>query len=150
MSISEYWEKFLKDTNQNPDEVGFSGELSFDGNSVSGPERLTLVLNDKKTAVFTAFDSYGINREQLPVSGELYIVEDASGKPACIIEVTDVNLIPFGEISWGIASREGEDETLEEWREKTRELMEEEGDICGFEFNDSSKLVCEIFRVIYR
>ena len=150
MSISEYWEKFLRESKQNPDEVGFSGEMVFDGNAVSGTERLSLVLGGKKTAMFSAFDSYGINREPLPVSGELYIVEDAAGEPKCIVEITDVNLVPFSEVSWNLAERDGEDENLAAWREKTRELMEDEAAVCGFEFTDSSKLVCEIFRVIYR
>lgn len=152
MSISEYWEKFLKESNQNPDEVGFAGEISFDveGNPIASSERLALVLGEKKTAMFSAFESYEINREQLPVSGEMFIVENSSEEPCGIIEVTDVNVVPFNDISWELASRDGENSNLEEWREKMHDLMEDEAAICGFEFNESSKIVCEIFRVIYR
>jgi len=152
MTIGEYWEKFLKDSNQNPDEVGFSGEMSFEveKNPVASAERLALVLGGKKTAMFSAYDSYEINMENLPVSGEMYIVEDSEGEPRAILELVGVSVIPFGDISWELASRDGEDSNLEEWREKTRDLMEDEAAICGFDFTDSSKVVCEIFRIIYR
>lgn len=149
MGINEYWENFLKDTNQNPDEVGFSGEIDFE-NGIVGEEQLSLVLLGKRTANFSAFDSYSINREPLPVSGEMYIVENNNGEPKCIIELTDVNVIPFNEISWQLAQRDGENENLEEWKEKQRELMEDEAAICGFEFKEDSKIVCEVFKVIYR
>ena len=150
MTIGEYWDKFLAESKQNPDEVGFSGELSFAERGVVGNEQLALVLSGKRTVTFTAFDSYAINREPLPVSGEVFIVEDKDGEPRGIVEVTDGSVIPFGEITWELARREGEDESLEEWREKQRDYMEDEAALCGFEFTDSSKVVCEVFRLIYR
>ena len=152
MTIGEYWEKYLKESNQNADEVGFSGEISFEveKNPIVGTERLALVLGGKKTVMFSAYDSYGINMENLPVSGEMYIVEDSTNEPRAIIEIVSVNVIPFCDISWELASRDGEDSSFDEWREKTLDLMEDEAALCGFDFKPDSKVVCEIFRVVYR
>ncbi|MBQ7158131.1 MAG: ASCH domain-containing protein [Treponema sp.] len=146
----QYWEAYLASTNQKKDEAAFSGELMFEDNGFTGLNQLALILGGQKTAVFSAFPAYEINREPLPVAGEVYIVEDGNGKPRCIIEVTDVNVIPFGDVSWEMAECEGEDENLESWRQKQREYMGDEAELCGFDFNDSTKVVFEVFKVIYR
>ncbi len=148
--IEEYWEKFLAESGQNKDEVGFSGELMFENGGNTGDEQLALVLGGEKTAAFSPFPAYAINGEPLPVAGEIYIVEDRNGSPRCIIEITSVNVIPFKDVTWEMAQKEGEDTCLEDWKAKESEFLQDEADLCGFEFNDETKLVFEIFRVIYR
>lgn len=150
MTPEEFWEKYLEDTKQSPEEAAYSGELVFASSGITGIEQLSLVLAGKRTVSFSAFPAYEINREPVPVPGEVYIVENEEEEPSCIIELVDVKVIPFDEISWELASREGEDENLEQWRDKQREYMEEEADICGFDFDGKTPIVCEIFRVIYR
>ncbi len=148
--INDYWQKFLKDSGRNPEETGFSGEMAFEDRGITGDEQLRLLLSGAKTAAFSPFPAYSINREPLPVPGELYIAEDRDGNPCAIVELVDVQTIPFGQISWELASRDGEDESMEAWREKEKEYMEEEGRLCGFDFSDETPVVCEIMRVIYR
>lgn len=148
--IQDFWNDFLEKTNQNEDEVGFSGELQFEDNNFTGLEKLNLVFSGKKTVIFSPFEAYAINREPMPLNGEVYIVEDRNKEPRCIIEVTDVLVLPFNDVGWELARQEGEDENLEQWREKQREYMKDEADLCGFEFNDSSKVVAQIFHVVYR
>ena len=148
--IEEYWEGFLKSSGQNKDEVGFSGELVFENEGNTGEEQLALVLSGEKTASFTPFPAYAINFEPLPVAGEIYIVEDRNGSPKCIIEITNVSVIPFNEVTWEMARQEGEDENLQQWQDKQREFLAEEAEICGFDFTEETQLVFEIFRVIYR
>ncbi len=150
MTCEEFWEKYLTDSKLSREDAAYSGEMLFENSSVTGTEQLDLVLRGQRTASFSAFPAYEINREPVPVAGEVYIVEDGDEEPRCIIELVDVKVVPFGEISWELASKEGEDENLEQWRDKQREYMEEEADLCGFEFNDETPVVCEIFRVIYR
>ena len=150
MGIAEYWKKFLSETGRNPDETGFSGEMVFEGEGVVGFQRLSLVLSGKRTASFSAFESYALNREMIPVSGELYIVENLDGEPCAILELTNVSVIPFYEIPWDLARRDGESATLDEWREKMRESLEDEGALCGFDVDEKTRVVCEIFRVIFQ
>lgn len=149
MTISEYWKKFLDSRGLKEDEAGFSGEFSFEPN-FTGEQQLFLLLNGKKTAAFSTFESYGINMEPLPVTGELYIVENKDGEPKAIIEVTDVIVRPFCEITWELAQKDGENENLEEWKDRQKEYFEEEAAICGFDFTESSKILCQQFNVIYR
>ncbi len=150
MTVQEFWEDYLKKTNQNPKETVFSGELFFEDRGVTGQEQLALVLSGAKTAMFRPYESYEINLEPLPISGEVYVVLNSNDEPVCIIELTDVNVIPFNEIPWGLAQKDGENENLTDWKDKMSEQIQEEADICGFSFTDETKIVCEVFKVIFR
>ena len=149
MDIQEYWNKYLEKSHQKPEEATYSGELSFEDSSLVGNEQLNLLLSGRKTASFTPLEVFEINMEPLPIAGEVYIVLDREEKPQCIIEVTDVKVIPLSEISWELAKQDGENENLQEWQEKMEEFLQDEADICGFEAKKDSKIVCEIYRKIY-
>lgn len=146
--LDEYWNKFLSDTNRNPEDR-CSGDLNFEAKGFVCDELNTLLLTGKKTAFFSSFATFTIDQEPLPVSGELYIVLDRAENPLCVIEIESVNVIPFNEITWGMAQKEGEDNNLEEWREKHQEYLEEEGHILGFEFTPDIKMVYQTFKVVY-
>lgn len=147
--LDEYWNKFLKETGRDPEEK-CAGDLFFEAKGFVGDELVSLVLGGKKTAFFSSYASYEIDMEPLPISGELYIVLDRAGNPRCVIELDSVNILPFNEITWGMAQKEGEDENLQQWREKKQESLEDEGDILGFTFSPDIKLVFQVFHVVYR
>lgn len=147
--IDEYWNKFIKDTGRS-EEDRCAGDLNFEAKGFVGDELISLVLADKKTAFFTSWATYAIDQEPLPISGELYVVLDRANNPRCVIEVESVNVIPFNEVTWGMAQKEGEDEDLTQWRERKQEYLEDEGAILGFEFTPDIKLVYQTFKVIYR
>ena len=147
--LDEYWNKFLKETGRSEDQK-CSGDLCFDAYGFVGDELVSLILAGKKTAFFSSFPSFEIDMEPLPLSGELYIVVDRSNNPVCVIEIDNVSLIPFREVTWGMAQKEGEDENLDQWREKHKEYLEDEGAVLGFEFSPDIKLVFQVFHVVYR
>lgn len=147
--LDEYWNKFLSDTGRSPEDR-CSGDLTFEAKGFAGDQMISLILNNQKTAFFSSFATFQIDGEPLPVSGELYTILDRNNNPACIIEITDVNIIPYNEVTWGMAQKEGEDENLEQWRERKQEILEDEGAILGFEFYPDIKLVFQVFKVIYR
>ncbi|MBQ4379557.1 MAG: ASCH domain-containing protein [Treponema sp.] len=150
MTVQEFWENYLKESGKTKEESVFSGELSFEDTGLTGHEQLALVLSGAKTAMFRPYESFEINMEPLPLSEEVYVVLNSEGEPSCIIELTDVNIIPFCEIPWGLARKDGENENLTEWQDKMREQIQDEADICGFNFREDTKIVCEVFRVIYK
>ena len=146
--LDEYWNKFLTETGRSPDER-CSGDLHFEAKGFVGDELISLVLSGHKTAIFSSYATFAIDQEPLPVSGELYIILDRAENPVCVIETESVNIIPFNEVTWGMAVKEGEDENLEQWREKKQEYLEDEGAILGFEFTPDIKLVFQTFKVVY-
>ena len=147
--LDEYWNKFLKETNRSADDK-CAGDLNFEAKGFVSDELIALVLSGKKTAFFTSWATYAIDKEPLPISGELYIVVDRANNPRCVIETESVNIVPFNEVTWPMAQREGEDESLEVWKEKKQEYLDDEGAILGFEFTPDIKLVYQTFRVIYK
>ena len=147
--LDEYWEKFIKETGRSEDDK-CSGDLSFEARGFVGDELISLILSGKKTAFFSSYPTFQIDMEPLPLSGELYIVVDRAGNPVCVIEIDNVSLVPFNEVTWGMAQKEGEDENLEQWRQKHQEYLEDEGDVLGFEFTPDIKLVFQVFHVVYR
>ena len=147
--LDEYWNKFLKETNRSADDK-CAGDLNFEAKGFVSDELIALVLSGKKTAFFTSWATYAIDKEPLPISGELYIVVDRAINPRCVIETESVNIVPFNEVTWPMAQREGEDESLEVWKEKKQEYLDDEGAILGFEFTPDIKLVYQTFRVIYK
>ncbi len=147
--LDEYWERFLKETNRDPDDR-CAGDLFFEAKGFVGTELTALVLAGKKTAIFTSYSTFAIDGEPLPMSGELYLVTDKKNAPVCVIEFENVEIVPYNEVTWEMAKLEGEDETLEAWREKTKEYLEDEGSIVGFDFTPDIKLVFQKFKVVYR
>ena len=147
--LDEYWNKFLAEKNL-PPETKCAGDLFFEAKGFVQDELTALVVSCKKTAFFSSYATFSIDGEPLPVSGELYIVVDRAGKPACVIELEAVNVLPFNEVTWEMAAKEGEDESLEQWRQKQTEYLEEEGAVLGFEFTPDIRVVYQSFKVIYK
>lgn len=147
--LDEYWNKFLTETGRDSD-IKCAGDLHFEAKGFVGDELISLVLSGQKTALFSSFATFSIDGEPLPVSGELYIILDRAENPVCVIETESVSIIPFNEVTWNMAQKEGEDEDLQSWREKKREYLEDEGAILGFDFSMDIKLVYQTFKVIYR
>lgn len=146
--LDEYWNKFIKDTGRDPEEK-CSGDLTFEAKGFVGDEMISLVLGGKKTAFFSSYATFQIDMEPLPLSGELYMVLDRENNARCIIEIDSVNIIPFNEITWGMAQKEGEDQNLQEWREKKQEYFEDEGAVLGFDFTPDMKVIFQVFHVVY-
>ena len=144
---ASYWQKFLQKRGYNSDKC-CAGEMSFEAEGFFGDELLSLVLAGKKTAFFSSYASYIIDNEELPVSGERYVVLDRSGSPRCIIELTSVRIVPFCEVTREMVIAEGEDESLEAWREKDKGSLEAEGEIAGFSCANDIKLVFHEFRIV--
>ena len=147
--LDEYWEKFLKETGRDSDDR-CAGDLFFESKGFVEAELLSLVLSGRKTAIFTSYSTFAIDGEPLPLAGELYLVVNKKNEPICVIEFDNVQIVPYNEVTWQMASLEGEDENLEAWREKQREYLEDEGAVVGFEFTPDIKLVFQTFRVVYR
>ncbi len=145
----EFWTKFIKDTNRSPEDR-CSGDLKFEAKGFKNDELLALVLSGTKKAFFTSLPTFIIDQEPLPLTGELYLVFDKNDNPQCVIEITSVDIIPYINVTNEQVVQEGEDASLEDWREKEREYLEDEGAIVGFDFSPDIKLVYQTFNVIYR
>lgn len=148
-AADEFWQKFINETGADP-ESKCAGDLTFESAGFTNDAQVANILSGQRTAIFSTFASYSVDGEPLPVSGELYLVFDRGNNPRAVIEIESVSILPFNEIIWGMAQKEGEDENLEEWRLRQQENLEEEGEIVGFKFSPELKIIFQTFRVLYK
>jgi uncharacterized protein YhfF len=76
-----------------------------------------LVLQGTKRATAGLLLDYVRDDEELEVVGEHLALVDSDGARSGVVEVIQVDTVPFGEVPWRFAQAEGEgDASLEEWR----------------------------------
>ena len=117
--------------------------FKFGDNEHLSRELLQLVRQGKKTATCEALREYEINGEIMPVTGRRDIALNWDGTPALVIETITVSIIRFCDVEQDFALAEGENDTLEGWRNDHRDYFERNG---GFE--PEMLLVCERFKLI--
>ena len=104
---------------------------------------LELVRQGRKTATCEALRVYQDKPEQMPVVGRRDIGLNWDGTPAVVIETTEVTIRRFSEVDEAFALAEGENETLDGWRNDYRIYF---GRTVGF--SEDMELVCERFRLV--
>ena len=110
-----------------------------------------LVLESKKTATCGILWEYEAEGEALPQPGEFSIILNGAGQPLCLIETTEVRVVPFDQVDAQFAYEEVEDDrTLESWRREhwkffSRYLAEQDR-----QPSMDMPLVCERFRLVFR
>ncbi|MGW3361091.1 ASCH domain-containing protein [Streptomyces bungoensis] len=124
-----------------------------------GPLRDRLVaaiLDEAKTATTTLLAEYEHAGEPLPSAGRRSVVVDSDDRPVGIIEVTDVRVVPLGDVDIAHALDEGEGHTtVEGWRADHEEFWHSEemrralGEP-GFTVHDATPVVLERFRIATR
>lgn len=81
--------------------------------------------------------------EELERVGERMMLVDSVGAGIGIIEVTDVQLVAFGDVTWEFARSEGEGDTdLEQWRNGHRRFFAEAD---GVDVDLHTPVVCVSF-----
>ncbi|MFD7906256.1 ASCH domain-containing protein [Kitasatospora sp. NPDC059722] len=105
----------------------------------------SLALAGHKTATTGLLDDYAKETEGLEYPGERLALVDDQGRFVAAIEITGVEVKPFGEVTWGHAQAEGEGFTsLEEWRAGHRRYW----DRLGTAVEDRTPVVCLAFRLV--
>lgn len=142
------WADFLRDTGRAPD-TKYIECFHFEMSEYWANELLRLVLDGVKKATSSSLWGYEIEGDPIPQKGELSIVTDWDGNPKCVIETTDVTILPFKDITYDICKRKGEDDSLESWRKGHIDFFKEEKEP-GYEFSENMPMIFEDFKVVYR
>ncbi len=123
--------------------------FSYGASPEQSDELLALVLDGTKTATASALRDYETEDEQLPEPGTMSILLDGAGHPRALVEVTDVSVVPFDEVTEEHAFLEGEgDRSLAQWRETHEEFFSQSAPDSGF--SPDLPVVLERFRVVYQ
>ena len=148
-SIEDYWKRFLKETNR-PQQCPYAGEMEFADNKEDSIYFLSQILSGQKQANFTTLKSFEIDMESLPKKGFYSILVDYLENPVGVIETVDVLIVPFNQITQEMAMWDGSSSSLEEWRAFKKEEFIYDGQVMGYEFDESMPVVIDKFNLVWK
>lgn len=147
-AITKFWEAFLTHTGKDRSTT-YLEAFHFHLNEEWANELLRLVLIGQKQATASSLWAYEVTDERIPAVGDYSIVTDWDGNPRCVIETVAITILPFKDMTYDICKREGEDDTLESWREGHIHFFMAEGEELGYTFSEDMPVVFEDFKVVY-
>lgn len=148
MTVQAFWEAFLQETGR-PADTPCLESFHFDLTEKWANELLRLVLEGKKRATSSSLTCYELEGARVPAPGDLSIVTDWAGEPHCVIETTQVDILPFRDMTFALCRLEGEDDSLDSWRRSHIHFFTAEGQEAGYAFTEDMPVIFEQFRVIY-
>ena len=148
MNAEEMWSAFCEYKGIDP-ETEYDA-WAFGGSDKESDHLANLVLEGKKTATASWFNSYAIDNEPIPAKGAYSVILSSSEEALCIVRNYSVDCVPFLEVTAWHAYLEGEgDRSLRQWRNYHEDFFNNEADIIGDRFSDMDKVVLEKFEVVY-
>ncbi len=145
----EYWRAFRDANPSIPEDTEY--QIWFFGNSLEMSLQLAnfVVYGTKRATASLVLINEKIP-ENAPIPDGYSVVTDFEGKPLCVIQTTEIRLIPFLEVDYAFAKDEGEgDENIEDWRKGHRDYFTKECREMGFEFDETMLVCCERFKLLY-
>lgn len=106
---------------------------------VDADRLVNLVLDGKKTATTYLYESDNICK-----IGDISILTDLDDNRVCVLKTKKLFVTEFKNISWDLAKLEGENKTLDEWRESHMNYFNK----IDPNFNKDTKVIFEVFEVI--
>lgn len=149
MTVEQFWHKFLIET-QKDISLRYLESFHFEATEKLANELLELVLTGKKRATAGSLLAYEKEGATIPEVGDYSIVTNWQGNPKCVIETTAVTILPFNQMTYDICKREGEDDTLESWKNGHRSFFITDGQQLGYKFSEDMPVVFEDFEVVFR
>lgn len=129
----------------------FYEAFAFGDSDAMADELAALVLAGVKRATASLAWTYEVEQRPPPKAGDVSIVLSSSGAPLCVIETTQVDAVPFEEVTAEFAATEGEgDGTLAYWRRGHQAFFERECARIGRTPGPRMLVLCERFRVVHR
>lgn len=150
-SIKQMWEDYLSSLGENPNNTNKKYTAwHFCDNEQDANELAELVVNGTKKATASLYLSYN-TEDELPKVGDLSVIINWSGEAQCIIKTTNIEIVPYKDVTEEFAATEGEgDKSLEYWRRAHWSYFSREMKEIGKEPTDDMLVVCEKFEVIYK
>jgi uncharacterized protein YhfF len=149
-SIAMLWGAFCAEVGEDCSDRFFEA-FHFDDNEATANELADLVLAGVKRATAGLVWSFENAGGSPPEPGALSVVTYWDGRPACVIETLQVEVLPFDQVTAEFAAIEGEgDGSLAYWRRVHWAYFGRECARLGREPSLTMPVACERFSVIYR
>lgn len=146
-AIDEYWQTVRAEDPSLPEET--PGAWAFGATPAHADGLLALVLEGIKTGTASSLWDYEATGDPLPYAGELSIILDGAGVPRAVIETTDLQTVPFDQVTAEHAFSEGEgDRSLADWREVHERYWRQHSENPRG-YAPDMPVLCERFRLIH-
>jgi uncharacterized protein YhfF len=104
-----------------------------------------VLCGDKIATAGLATDHAPHTNEPLPTAGDRWLLLGYEDEPVAVVETTNVEVVPAGEVGLQFARDEGEGfESVAAWRAAHEHFWSDR------EISDETLIVCEYFRVVER
>jgi uncharacterized protein YhfF len=150
--VKAFWSRFLSSC-EDPDaaDARFLETFAIGTTPESADHGAALILSGEKTATSALLWEYETSGNRLPYAGALSILLDGRGDAICVVESTQVEVKPFGEVDESFTRPYGEcDGSVEGWRQLCWPIYERQCRELGRTASMQMPLVCELLRVLYR
>ena len=118
--------------------------FAFGDSPEMADELLRLVLTGKKTATVSVV----LENEKTPKVGDLSLVLNGQGQPACVIKTVYLETVKFCDLTWDMVKLEGEDETFEQWRAGNIRYWTRDAVKRGYTFTEETPITFEHFELV--
>jgi len=120
------------------------------GDGPQASELAELVRAGKKRATASLLWRWQAEHGGPPLPGYRQVIVDWQGEPRAVIEMTEIEVVPYDEVGADFARAEGEgDLSLEYWREIHWDFFTRESERLGREPDEKMPVVCMRFRVVH-
>lgn len=148
-SVQPFWSQFEASLGHDTSSR-FYEAFHFDDNELSANALGELVLRGVKRATASLLWTYEAHSKPLPTPGCLSVVMNWQQEPLCVIETTNVDVVPYEKVSEAFAAAEREgDGSLRYWREVHWLYFSRECKRLDKGPSLQMPVVCEQFRVVY-
>lgn len=151
-SVLKIWESYLKsidETIKNTEKTFLSWHFEITKEGANNLANLVLAGKKKATAASLWVEEH--DHGEIPKIGDYSIITDWDGRAKCIIQTTNIEIVPYDEVTAAFAKIEGEgDQSLEYWRKVHLEYYKKECERIGKKFTTKMPVICEIFKVVYK
>lgn len=147
--VEQYWEAFVAKNAEIARDTPF--QVWYFGNTKEMAIELAhLVVAGQKSGTASLAKMNELEPEKAPIDNGYSVVTDFDGEPMCIIQTAEIRHLPFNEVDANFAFDEGEgDQSLDHWRSVHWDYFAREAAENGFEFNETSIVCCERFRLLF-
>lgn len=147
--IRKFWNEFCQNDSEINPEISFQ-TWYFGLGREDALELCNLVLEGKKTATASLVWEYENKPEDAPILNGYSVVTDFDGNPKCVLQTTELRVLPFGEVDAEFAADEGEgDLSLDYWRKVHWDYFSERCAEIGKEPSLEMFVNCERFKLLY-
>lgn len=151
-TVKSMWENYLAIIGD--DQTSSSKSYSswhFCDNEQDANELAEIVISGIKKATASLYLSYEFENDILPKVGDFSIITNWAGVAQCIIRTTNIDIVPYKDVTEEFAATEGEgDKSLEYWRYCHWDYFSRNIKEIGRQPDENMLVVCEKFEVVYK